>query len=151
MRTKGRVVQNYTPFRGIRLVGARRDPLPFYGEDLPERDDPKNLSEIGSFARSRGFNYDMTVCAAARGDTKALKRFFAISKEVDGAATIRNLNTEIRNKFESPNDVMNKTGEFRFEFSSSSNIRSLFRLRTSNFVLRISSFCRATAPVAEPK
>ena len=36
-------------------------------KDLPERDDPKNLSEIGSLARSRGFNYDTTVRAAARG------------------------------------------------------------------------------------
>lgn len=58
----------------------------FTEKDLPEKDDPKNLSEIGSFARSRGFNYDTTVRAAARGDTKALKRFFALSKEVDGAA-----------------------------------------------------------------
>jgi hypothetical protein len=58
----------------------------FTEKDLPETDDPKNLSEIGAFARSRGFNYDATVRAAARGDTKALKRFFALSKDVDGAA-----------------------------------------------------------------
>lgn len=55
-------------------------------EDLPERDDPKNLSEIGSLAPSRGFNYDTTVRAAARGDAKALKQFFALAEEVDGAA-----------------------------------------------------------------
>ena len=55
-------------------------------KDLPERDDPKNLSEIGSLARSRGFNYDTTVRAAARGDAKALKQFFALAEEVDGAA-----------------------------------------------------------------
>lgn len=58
----------------------------FTEKDLPERDDPKNLSEIGSLARSHGFNYDTTVRAAARGDLKALKRFFALSKHVDGAA-----------------------------------------------------------------
>ena len=68
------------------MVGARGDPLSFHGEDLPERDDPKNLSEIGSLARSRGFNYDTTVRAAARGDTKALKQFFALAEDVDGAA-----------------------------------------------------------------
>ena len=58
----------------------------FTEKDLPERDDPKNLSEIGSLARSHGFNYDTTVRAAALGDLKALKRFFALSKHVDGAA-----------------------------------------------------------------
>lgn len=58
----------------------------FTEKDLPERDDPKNLSEIGSFTRRRGFNYDTTVRAAARGDAKALKRFYAISEDVDGAA-----------------------------------------------------------------
>jgi hypothetical protein len=55
-------------------------------KDLPERDDPKNPSEINTLARRLGFNYDTTVRAAARGDVKALKRFFAMSKEVDGAA-----------------------------------------------------------------
>jgi hypothetical protein len=55
-------------------------------KDLPEKDDPKNLSEIDSFARSRGFNYDTTVRAAARGDSKALKQFFALAEDVDGAA-----------------------------------------------------------------
>ena len=55
-------------------------------KDLPERDDPKNLSEIGSLARSRGFNFDKVIRAAARGDAKALKQFFALAEEVDGAA-----------------------------------------------------------------
>ncbi|MCA1601128.1 MAG: SH3 domain-containing protein, partial [Acidobacteria bacterium] len=58
----------------------------FTEKDLPERDDPKNLSEIGWLARRHGFNYDTTVRAAARGDLKALKHFFALSKHVDGAA-----------------------------------------------------------------
>ena len=43
---------------------------------------------------------------------------------------------EIRNKFKSSNDGMNKT-EARFEFSSFSNIGSLFRI--SSFALRIFS------------
>src|SRR5436190_3651980 len=55
-------------------------------KDLPETDDPKNLSEIGSLARSHGFNYDKVVRAAARGDVKALKQFFALAEDVDGAA-----------------------------------------------------------------
>ena len=55
-------------------------------KDLPERDDPKNPSEINMVARRLGFNYDTTVRAAARGDAKALKQFFAMAEEVDGAA-----------------------------------------------------------------
>lgn len=55
-------------------------------KDLPERDDPKNPSEINTLARRRGFNFDTTVRAAARGDAKALKQFFALAEEVDGAA-----------------------------------------------------------------
>ncbi|HEV2842190.1 MAG TPA: SH3 domain-containing protein [Chthoniobacterales bacterium] len=55
-------------------------------KDLPEKDDPKNPSEINTLARSRGFNYDTTVRAAARGDAKALKQFFAMAEDVDGAA-----------------------------------------------------------------
>ncbi|HWM23441.1 MAG TPA: SH3 domain-containing protein [Chthoniobacterales bacterium] len=55
-------------------------------KDLPERDDPKNPSEINTLARRLGFNYDTTVRAAARGDAKALKQFFAMAEDVDGAA-----------------------------------------------------------------
>jgi len=55
-------------------------------KDLPEKDDPKNPSEINTLARRLGFNYDMTVRAAARGDAKALKQFFAMAEHVDGAA-----------------------------------------------------------------
>lgn len=59
----------------------------FTEKDLPDiDDDPDSTSELRSFARQRGFNYDTTVRAAARGDPKALKRFFAISQDVDGAA-----------------------------------------------------------------
>jgi hypothetical protein len=59
----------------------------FTEKDLPVGDDnPKHPSEIGSVARGRGFKYHATVRAAARGDTKALKRIFDLIKEVDGAA-----------------------------------------------------------------
>lgn len=57
----------------------------FTEKDLPQAaDNPRNQSELGMFGRSHGFNYYATVRASARGDAKALKRFFAISKEVDG-------------------------------------------------------------------
>jgi hypothetical protein len=57
----------------------------FTEKDLPQAaDDPKGQSELSMFGRSHGFNYYATTRAAARGDTKALKRFFAISKEIDG-------------------------------------------------------------------
>jgi hypothetical protein len=58
----------------------------FTEKDLPEWDDSKNLSEIGSLARSRGFNFDRAIRAAARGDAKAMKQFFALAEVVDGAA-----------------------------------------------------------------
>jgi hypothetical protein len=44
------------------------------------------VSEIEEFARGRGFNYARVTRRAARGDAKALKQFFAIAKDVDGAA-----------------------------------------------------------------
>ncbi len=45
----------------------------FTEKDLPLTDgDSKNPSELSSFARSRGFNYNATVRAAVRGDPKAL-------------------------------------------------------------------------------
>ena len=56
-------------------------------KDLPQAaDDPKNQSELSQFGRSHGFNFYATVRAAARGDAKALKRFFAMCREVDGGA-----------------------------------------------------------------
>jgi hypothetical protein len=61
--------------------------LHFTEKDLPDTDDePENPSELSTFARQRGFNYDATVRAAVRGETRALKRFFALTKDVDGAA-----------------------------------------------------------------
>ena len=61
--------------------------LQFTEEDLPKDEkDPAGESEIDEFARRRGFNYARVTRRAARGDAKALKQFFAISKDVDGAA-----------------------------------------------------------------
>lgn len=56
----------------------------FTEKDLPERENEG--SEIDDFARRRGFNYATVTRRAARGDVKALKQFFAMAKDVDGAA-----------------------------------------------------------------
>ena len=59
----------------------------FTEKDLPkEEKGPPGYSEMDDFARSRGFNYAAVTRRAARGDAKALKQFFAIAKDVDGAA-----------------------------------------------------------------
>ena len=43
-------------------------------------------SEIEQFARGRGFNYAADTRRAARGDAKALKKFFSLAHDADGAA-----------------------------------------------------------------
>ncbi|MBA2242166.1 MAG: hypothetical protein H0W04_04670 [Chthoniobacterales bacterium] len=59
----------------------------FTEKDLPKDEkDPAGPSEIDDFARRFGFNYAKVTRRAARGDAKALKQFFAIAKDVDGAA-----------------------------------------------------------------
>ena len=61
--------------------------LQYTEEDLPKDEkDPAGASEIDEFARRRGFNYARVTRRAARGDAKALKQFFAMAEEVDGAA-----------------------------------------------------------------
>lgn len=61
--------------------------LQFTEKDLPKDEkDPAGPSEIDDFARRRGFNYVKVTRRAARGDTKALKQFFEIANDVDGAA-----------------------------------------------------------------
>jgi hypothetical protein len=61
--------------------------LHFSEKDLPStKKDPAGRSEIEEFAIRRGFDYAATTRRAARGDEKALKQFFAISRDVDGAA-----------------------------------------------------------------
>ena len=59
----------------------------FTENDLPKDEDyPTGISEIDDFARRRGFNYAKLTRRAARGDAKALKRFFEIARDADGAA-----------------------------------------------------------------
>jgi hypothetical protein len=59
----------------------------FTMDDLPKDEkDPNGLSEIDQVARARGFNYAATTRRAASGEPKALKQFFALAQDVDGAA-----------------------------------------------------------------
>jgi uncharacterized protein YgiM (DUF1202 family) len=61
--------------------------LHFTEKDLPSREeDPAGESEIEQFARGQGFNYAGDTRRAARGDTKALKQFFTLAQDADGAA-----------------------------------------------------------------
>jgi hypothetical protein len=61
--------------------------LHFTEKDLPSREeDPAGESEIEQFARGQGFNYAAGTRRAARGDTKALKQFFSLAQNADGAA-----------------------------------------------------------------
>jgi len=79
-------------FAGAEEAGVIDDPaaserLQFTEEDLPKDEkDPAGPSEIDDFARRRGFNYVKVTRRAARGDTRALKQFFEIAQDVDGAA-----------------------------------------------------------------
>jgi hypothetical protein len=57
----------------------------FDKSDLPKKD-PAGLSEIDEAARSRGFNYVKVTKQATQGDAKALKQFFSLAQEADGAA-----------------------------------------------------------------
>ena len=59
----------------------------FTEKDLPSQEkDPAGLSEIDEFAQGRGFNYARDTRRAARGDAKALKKFFQLAHDADGAA-----------------------------------------------------------------
>ena len=62
--------------------------LPYFTDrDLPRQEkDPAGSSEIDDAARARGFNYATVTRRAARGDPKALKQFFSLAQEADGAA-----------------------------------------------------------------
>lgn len=58
----------------------------FYdARDLPKKD-PAGLSEIDEMARNRGLDYVKVTRLAAQGDAKALKQFFTLAQEADGAA-----------------------------------------------------------------
>lgn len=59
----------------------------YYTEkDLPVREKGGALSEIDEMARGRGLDYASVTRRAARGDAKALKQFFALAEDADGAA-----------------------------------------------------------------
>jgi hypothetical protein len=61
--------------------------LHFTEKDLPRREkDPAGESEIEQFASGRGLNYAAVTRRAARGDGKALKQFFSLAQDADGAA-----------------------------------------------------------------
>jgi Bacterial SH3 domain len=61
--------------------------LYFTEKDLPSREeDPTGESEIDQFARGRGLDYAAVTRRAARGDAKALKQFFSLAQDADGAA-----------------------------------------------------------------
>ena len=67
--------------------GIESQRLQFTEEDLPKDEkDPAGPSEIEEFARGRGFHYAKDTRRAARGDAKALKKFFEIAQDADGAA-----------------------------------------------------------------
>jgi hypothetical protein len=57
----------------------------FDARDLPQKD-PAGLSEIDEAARRLGFNYVKITKLASQGDPKALKQFFTLAQEADGAA-----------------------------------------------------------------
>ena len=61
--------------------------LHYTEKDLPTHEkDPVGPSEIEEFARRRGFDYAADTRRAAHGDTKALKKFFELAHDADGAA-----------------------------------------------------------------
>ena len=61
--------------------------LHYTEKDLPtDEKDPAGLSEIEEFAKGRGFRYGRDTRRAARGDQKALKAFFQLAHDADGAA-----------------------------------------------------------------
>jgi hypothetical protein len=57
----------------------------FDASDLPKKD-PAGLSEIDEAARRLGFDYVKMTRLAAQGDVKALRQFFTLAQEADGAA-----------------------------------------------------------------
>ena len=68
----------------VTAAGVR---LYFTEKDLPiDEKDPAGVSEIDEFARGRGFRYAKDTRRAARGDAKALKQFFLLAQNADGAA-----------------------------------------------------------------
>lgn len=70
-----------------RAAEVETDRLQFTEQDLPsQKKDPNGPSEIEEVARERGFRYGRDTRRAARGDSQALKKFFEIADQADGAA-----------------------------------------------------------------
>lgn len=63
-----------------------QDRRPLTEADLPVPANDGDGSEIDQVARRHGFRYARDTRRAARGDFKALKKFFEIANEADGAA-----------------------------------------------------------------
>lgn len=68
----------WIPLRSVRLF--------FDDASLPRRDPAGLSSEIDDAARARGLDYVTLTRRAAQGDTKALRQFFALARDADGAA-----------------------------------------------------------------
>jgi hypothetical protein len=61
--------------------------LHFTDKDLPTSEkDPAGESEIEQFVRGQGLNYAAVTRRAARDDSRALKQFFSMAQDADGAA-----------------------------------------------------------------
>lgn len=68
----------WVPLRLVRL---------FFDDAALPRKDPTGLaSEIDDAARARGLDYVKVTRRAAQGDAKALRQFFSLAREADGAA-----------------------------------------------------------------
>ena len=80
----------FDSFAQAQEVGTTDDSLNllhFTEKDLPSLEkDPAGPSEIEEFAQGRGFSYARDTRRAARGDAKALKTFFTLAHDADGAA-----------------------------------------------------------------
>ena len=71
----------------ICVHGAETTEPRYTEDDLPSLEkDPAGPSEIDETARRHGFRYARDTRRAARGDFKALKKFFEIAHDADGAA-----------------------------------------------------------------
>ena len=55
-------------------------------DEIPKKDEEG--SEVGSYAKERGFDYCATARAAARGEPAAMKRYFGINDTDGGAAEV---------------------------------------------------------------
>ncbi|WP_322282189.1 SH3 domain-containing protein [Prosthecobacter sp.] len=58
--------------------------LHFTLDEIPEKDEEG--CEVGEYAKARGFDYNATARAAAKGEPAAMKRYFGIN-DTDGAAS----------------------------------------------------------------